>query len=107
MNGHVLDQLYEVIAARRGGDTSTSWTANLLANAPKLPCDKLKEETAEVIVEALKGDAGGLTKEAADLIYHLLVVMAAVGVTPADVWAELDRRCGQSGIAEKASRTPS
>ena len=104
MDGRILDQLYAVIEARRGDDEGVSWTAKLLANAPELPAKKLGEETAEVIIEALKGDANALTKEAADLIYHLLVVMAAAGVAPSDVWAELEQRTSQSGIAEKASR---
>lgn len=104
MDGRVLDQLFDTIMARRDAATDSSWTAKLLANAPELPARKLGEEVTETIIEAMKGDAPALTKEAADVIYHLLVLMAASGVTPKDVWAELDRRTAQSGLDEKASR---
>ncbi|MCE2517275.1 MAG: phosphoribosyl-ATP diphosphatase [Alphaproteobacteria bacterium] len=104
MDGRLLDQLFDTIMARRGASADSSWTAKLLANAPELPAQKLGEEVAETIIEAMKGDGPALTKEAADVIYHLLVLMAATGVTPQDVWAELDRRTAQSGIDEKASR---
>ena len=75
-------------------------------NFLKLPLSfqpkKLGEESAEAIIEAIKGDRQGLTMEAADVIYHLLVLMAATDVKPEAVWAELERRQAQSGIAEKA-----
>ena len=105
MDGRVLDQLYETILARKGTDSKSSWTAKLLEAAPDLPAKKLGEESAEAIIEAIKGDREGLTMEAADVLYHLLVLMVATDVKPADVWAELERRQAQSGIAEKASRT--
>ena len=103
-NQHILDALFATIETRRGDSPDASWTAKLLAAAPELPVKKLIEEAGEVSIEALKGDAPALTREAADLIYHLMVVMAASGVTAQDVWAELERRQGQSGLAEKASR---
>ena len=104
MDGRILDQLYEMILARKDVDIKSSWTAKLLAAAPELPAKKLGEESAEAIIEAIKGDREGLTMEAADVLYHLLVLMVATDVKPEDVWAELERRQAQSGIAEKASR---
>jgi phosphoribosyl-ATP pyrophosphohydrolase len=104
MDGRILDKLYEVIVSRKGGDPELSWTAKLLNEAPELPAKKLGEESAEAIIEALKGDDAALTKEAADVFYHLLVLMVACDVKPEEVWTELERRESQSGIAEKASR---
>lgn len=104
MDGRILDQLYAVITSRRGDDINQSWTARLLADAPERPAKKLGEEAVECVIEAMRGDNKALTSEAADVIYHLLVVLAAAGIEPKDVWAELDRRQGQSGLAEKASR---
>ncbi len=104
MDGRILDKLFDVIVSRKGSDPASSWTAKLLAAAPELPAKKLGEESAEAIIEAMKGDKAGLTKEAADVIYHLMVLMAASDVSMQDVWAELERRESQSGIAEKASR---
>ncbi|MGC6485344.1 MAG: phosphoribosyl-ATP diphosphatase [Candidatus Puniceispirillales bacterium] len=104
MDARIVDELYALILSRRGEDTDTSWTARLLAEAPERPAQKLGEEAVECVIAAMRGDTASLTGEAADLIYHLLVVLAAAGVSPQDVWAELDRRQGQSGIAEKASR---
>ena len=104
MDGRILDQLYETIMSRKGTDAASSWTAKLLEAAPELPAKKLGEESAEAIIEAIKGDCRGLTMEAADVIYHLLVLMAAADIKPEAVWAELERRQAQSGIAEKANR---
>lgn len=104
MDGRILDKLYDVIMARKGVDPKSSWTAKLLEAAPELPAKKLGEESAEAIIEAIKGDREALTKEAADVIYHLLVLMAASDIKPEDVWAELESRQAQSGIEEKASR---
>jgi phosphoribosyl-ATP pyrophosphohydrolase len=104
MDGRILDKLYNVIVSRKGGDPELSWTAKLLDGRPELPAKKLGEESAEAIIAALKGDDAALTKEAADVFYHLLVLMAACDVKPEEVWAELERRESQSGIAEKASR---
>lgn len=101
---HILDALFDVIEQRRGDDPASSWTAKLLASAPELPVKKLIEEAGEVSIEAMKKDKKALASESADLIYHLLVVLAASDVSIKDVWAELEKRQGQSGIAEKASR---
>jgi len=99
-----LDRLAATIAARRGADPDTSWTAKLLANGPEKCAEKFGEEAIEAIVEAVKGDRQRLTAEAADVLYHLLVMLAARDVTLEDVSAELERREGVSGIDEKAAR---
>jgi len=100
-----LERLAATIVARKGADPSSSWTAKLLAMGPEKCAEKFGEEAVEAIIEAVKGDRAALTSEAADVLYHLTVMLAARDVTLADVFAELDRRAGQSGIAEKAGRS--
>ncbi|MEJ2019669.1 MAG: phosphoribosyl-ATP diphosphatase, partial [Maritimibacter sp.] len=97
-------RLAETIEARRGADAGESWTAKLLAKGPEKCAEKFGEEAVEAIIEAVKGDRERLTSEAADVLYHLLVMLAARDVALADVLAELERREGTSGIAEKAAR---
>lgn len=99
-----LDRLAATIAARRGADPESLWTAKLLARGPEKCAAKFGEEAIEAIIEAIRGDRARLTAEAADVLYHLLVMLAARDVALADVLAELDRREGTSGIAEKAAR---
>ena len=99
-----LDRLAATIAARKGADPETSWTAKLLAKGPEKCAEKFGEEAVEAIIEAVKGDREKLTYEAADVLYHLLVMLAARDVALEDVLAELDRRHGTSGLAEKAAR---
>lgn len=99
-----LDRLAATIAARKGADPESSWTAKLLAKGPEKCAEKFGEEAVEAIIEAVKGDRDKLTAEAADVLYHLLVMLAARDVTLADVLGELERREGTSGIAEKAAR---
>ncbi len=99
-----LDRLAATIAARKGADPETSWTAKLLAKGPETCAGKFGEEAVEAIIEAVRGDRGRLTAEAADVLYHLLVMLAARDVTLADVQDELARREGTSGLAEKAAR---
>lgn len=103
---HVLDALYETVESRRGADPAASWTARLLAGGVPGIAKKTGEEAVETIVAALAEDPDALTAESADLLYHLLVLWAACGVTPARVWRELERREATSGLAEKAARTP-
>ncbi len=98
-----LKNLAETIQARKGADPSESWTAKLLAN-PDKAAEKFGEEAVEAIIEATKGDRVRLTSEAADVLYHLLVMCAAHDVTLADIEAELGKRNAQSGLEEKASR---
>lgn len=99
-----LDRLAATIAARAGADPETSWTAKLLARGPEKCAEKFGEEAVEAIIEAVRGDRARLTAEAADVVYHLLVMLAARGVTLAEVEAELARREAQSGLEEKAGR---
>ena len=105
MDGSVLDALFATIAARKGGDPAVSYTEKLLAAGRPAIARKLGEEAVEAVVAALGGEgAERVTAESADLLYHLLVLWAECGVAPAAVWAELERRRGTSGIAEKAAR---
>lgn len=99
-----LDDLYATILARKDADPESSWTAQLLAMGPEKCAEKFGEEAVEVIIEAVKDDKAALTSEAADVLYHLLVMLAARNVPLKDVMAELTARQSQSGIAEKASR---
>ena len=101
---HTLDRLYDVIISRKDGLPDDSYTAQLFASAPEKPARKLVEEATEVLIEALKYNKVKLTAESADLLYHLLVVWAAADIDPQDVWQELDRRQGTSGLFEKQSR---
>ena len=101
---HTLARLAATIDARKGADPESSWTAKLLSKGPEKAAQKFGEEAVEAIVEAVKGDTARLTSEAADVLYHLLVMLASRDVKLADVLAELERREGTSGIAEKASR---
>lgn len=99
-----LDDLAQIIDARKSADPDSSWTAKLLAKGPEKCAEKFGEESIEAIIEAVKGDKEALTSEAADVLYHLLVMLAASDVALADVMTELARRQGTSGIAEKAAR---
>ena len=99
-----LEKLAATIAARKGADPDSSWTAKLLSKGPEKCAEKFGEEAIEAIIEAVKGDRTRLTSEAADVLYHLLVMLTARDVTLEEVLAELDRREGTSGIAEKAGR---
>lgn len=99
-----LERLAATIASRKGADPETSWTAKLLAKGPEKVAEKFGEEAIEAIVEAVKGDKTRLTEEAADVLYHLLVMLAARDVALEDVLATLERREGTSGIDEKAAR---
>ncbi|MGI3186317.1 phosphoribosyl-ATP diphosphatase [Nioella aestuarii] len=99
-----LSRLASTIDARKDADPDSSWTAKLLAKGPEKCAEKFGEEAVEAIIEAVKGDRERLTSEAADVLYHLLVMLAARDVTLEDVLAELERREGTSGVAEKASR---
>ncbi|MEL6807932.1 MAG: phosphoribosyl-ATP diphosphatase [Pseudomonadota bacterium] len=99
-----LDDLFAVIEARKGADPDTSWTAKLLSKGPEKCAEKFGEEAVEAIIEAVKGDRDALTGEAADVLYHLLVMLAARDVPLSDVLAELERRQGTSGLVEKAAR---
>jgi phosphoribosyl-ATP pyrophosphohydrolase len=101
---NALTRLAATIATRKGADPESSWTAKLLAQGPEKCAEKFGEEAVEAIIEAVKGDKAKLKAEAADVLYHLLVMLAARDVTLDDVLAELEKRAGTSGLAEKAAR---
>ncbi|GAA6161545.1 MULTISPECIES: phosphoribosyl-ATP diphosphatase [Ruegeria] len=100
----ILHDLAATIDSRKGTDPDSSWTAKLLSKGPEKCAEKFGEEAVEAIIEAVKNDKAGLTAEAADVLYHLLVMLAARDVALDDVLAELARRQGISGISEKAAR---
>ncbi|WP_281857074.1 phosphoribosyl-ATP diphosphatase [Litoreibacter halocynthiae] len=100
-----LEELEAIIASRKDADPDSSWTAKLLEKGPEKCAEKFGEEAIEAIIAAVKNDRDNLTSEAADVLYHLLVMLAARGVAIADVMAILEARTQQSGIAEKASRS--
>jgi len=100
-----LDDLARTIADRASADPESSWTAKLLARGPEKCAEKFGEEAVEAIIEAVKGDRARLTAEAADVLFHLLVMLQSRGVALDDVMAELARRQGSSGLSEKASRS--
>ena len=99
-----FDRLDATIAARKSAASGTSWTAQLLAKGPEKCAEKFGEEAIEAIIEAVKGDRKRLTSEAADVLYHLLVMLTARDVSLSDVLVELEHREGRSGIDEKAAR---
>lgn len=100
----VLERLFSVIEGRKGTDPAASYTAQLLADGKPKIAKKLGEEATETVIAAMAGTPAEVARESADLLYHLLVLWAAAGVKPAEVWAELARREGKSGLAEKAGR---
>lgn len=101
---NTLERLAATIADRKGADPETSWTAKLLSKGPEKCAEKFGEEAVEAIIEAVRGDKPALTSEAADVLYHLLVMIAARDVSLQDVLEELERREGTSGVAEKLAR---
>jgi len=99
-----LEKLESTILARRNADPASSYVASLFMKGMPKIAQKLGEEAVETVIAAMKGDAGDVTAEAADLLFHLTVLLAAAGVPFRDVLAELERREGSSGLAEKAAR---
>lgn len=99
-----LHQLAATIESRKGADPASSWTAKLLSEGPEKCAEKFGEEAVEAIIEAVRNDRDALTSEAADALYHLLVMCAARDVRLSDIEAELAKRHGTSGLTEKASR---
>jgi phosphoribosyl-ATP pyrophosphohydrolase len=100
----VLDRLWSVVTNRRDADPTISHSARLLSRGTAKVAQKFGEEAVECLIEAVRGDRDAVIAESADVLYHLVVVWVSAGVAPEDVWAELMRREGVSGIAEKASR---
>lgn len=100
----VLDRLWQVVMTRREADPAVSHSARLLSRGPAKVAQKFGEEAVECLIEAVGGDRTALIAESADVLYHLIVLWVSIGVEPREVWQELQRREGVSGIAEKASR---
>jgi phosphoribosyl-ATP pyrophosphohydrolase len=100
----VLERLAATIAARKGADPATSYTAKLLAGGAPLAAKKFGEEAVETVIAALQADPDALAAESADVIYHWLVLLAAAGVDLDAIAAKLEAREGTSGVAEKAAR---
>ena len=100
----VLDELYAVIASRRGGDPETSYTAKLLGEGIPKCAQKLGEEAVETAIAATQEDQTAFVRESADVLYHLLVLFVAMDIDPGAVYAELNRRKGTSGLEEKNLR---
>ncbi|MCR9111031.1 phosphoribosyl-ATP diphosphatase [Marivita sp. XM-24bin2] len=100
-----LEELEQIVANRATASIDESWTAKLLAKGPEKCAEKFGEESIEAIIEAIKGDRDRLTSEAADVLFHLLVMLKSRDVALADVMSELARRQGQSGLQEKAARS--
>ena len=101
----VLDRLWDTVESRRlAGDAATSHSALLMARGTAKGAQKLGEEAVECVIEATLGHRTETVLESADLLYHLVVVWVDAGIRPEEVWAELRRREGISGIAEKAAR---
>ena len=105
MDGSVIDRLFAVIEDRKTADPEESYTARLHAGGRAGIARKTGEEAVETIVAAMAEDAREVARESADLLYHLLVLWSDAGVRPADVYAELARREGVSGLEEKRRRS--
>jgi phosphoribosyl-ATP pyrophosphohydrolase len=99
-----LDDLFKTIEARANADPDSSWTAKLLAKGPEKCAEKFGEEAIEAIIEAVKNDRPKLVSEAADALFHLLVMLKSRDIHLDEVMSELARRQDQSGIAEKNAR---
>jgi phosphoribosyl-ATP pyrophosphohydrolase len=100
----VLDRLFAVVMERRNADPASSHSARLLSRGVAKVAQKFGEEAVECLIESVAGHHDAVVTESADVLYHLIVLWVASGVQPGEVWAELKRREGVSGIAEKASR---
>ena len=100
----VIDRLWEVVLNRRAADPAISHSARLLSRGTAKVAQKFGEEAVECIIEAVAGNKQALIAESADVLYHLLVLWVSADLHPSEIWAELERREGVSGIAEKATR---
>ncbi|TBG01456.1 phosphoribosyl-ATP diphosphatase [Rhizobium leguminosarum] len=107
MSGFSLSDLESIVAERSKATPEQSWTAKLVAAGQPKAAKKLGEEAIEAVMAAVTGDRDNLTYEAADVLYHLLVVLKIAEIPLENVMAELERRTAQSGLKEKASRQSS
>ena len=106
IDSSILQRLGETLAARKSADPASSYVAGLMAKGEDAILRKVAEESAETLLASKEGDKLHLVREVADLWFHSMVLLAWHGLTPGDVLAELQRREGVSGVAEKASRKP-
>ncbi len=102
----ILERLFRVVASRQGASLERSYTAKLFQRGRLKIAQKVGEEATETVIAAVAQDKAAIASESADLIYHLMVLWADCGLEPKDIWAELERREGISGLEEKSSRTP-
>jgi phosphoribosyl-ATP pyrophosphohydrolase len=100
----VMDRLWSVVISRRSADPAVSHSARLLSRGTAKVAQKFGEEAVECLIEAVAGNRDALIAESADVLYHLVVLWVSAGVAPDEIWGELKRREGISGIAEKAAR---
>ena len=100
----VIDRIWSVVVSRRAADPELSHSARLLSRGTAKIAQKFGEEAVECLIEATRGHRDALIAESADVLYHLIVMWVDAGIRPLDVWHELQRREGMSGVAEKASR---
>jgi phosphoribosyl-ATP pyrophosphohydrolase len=100
-----LDRLYQAVLAAKDLDPALSRTARLFQRGPSKMAKKLAEEAIEVVIDAVNGNRAAVVRESADLLYNLTVLWASAGVTPRDVWDEMDRREAMLGIAEKLPKS--
>ena len=100
----VLDRLWSVVMSRRTANPAVSHSARLLSRGTAKVAQKFGEEAVECLIEAVAGNRDAVVAESADVLYHLIVLWVASGIRPDEVWEELKRREGISGIAEKAAR---
>ena len=103
-DARVLDRLWATVLSRKDADQNQSHSARLLSRGTGKVAQKFGEEAVECIIEAVAGNTTALVGESADVLYHLLVLWVDAGLRPEQVWAELTRREGMSGLAEKAAR---
>jgi phosphoribosyl-ATP pyrophosphohydrolase len=96
-----VERLYQAVLSRRGDPPAASRTAKLLAAGRAKMAQKIGEEAVEVAIDAIRADRGAVVNESADLLYHLVVLWAEMGIRPGDVWSEMARRETLLGIAEK------
>ena len=102
--GDILQDVYQVILDRQANPTDSSYTASLMRSGMDKILKKIGEEATEVVIAAKGGVQEEIVGETTDLIFHLLVLLGHQNIPPATIYAELNRRFGTSGLAEKASR---
>lgn len=100
----ILDELYALIESRKGADPATSYTAKLFSKGRAHVAKKFGEEAVEAVIAATGQQKADLIAESADVLYHLLVLWADCDVSPAEVFAEIEKRKGVSGLDEKRRR---